>query len=301
MQETITLYLGLEPGKRADLEVVGLSAAAFSDAVREIAFILDPSLEIRIEFDSGTEGSLKLKAILRSLRSADAARNTLITVVCTVALTLAADLRTYSVGKLIDRLLLPEQRQELSDHDVDRIAKAVTNIQSGRIAKEPIQEMYKQLDRDPVIESVGAVTKPDEKPDAPIPRSEFPIRAGIVQAVETTPNSRVTPTTERLTLISPVLLLANRVWRFRSPLGEFSYLMADDKFLSDIFLGKRKLPMKENIQITAKVDTIEEFAGGVWTPKHRIINKVVRIHKNAKQSDLFSQPKKRKASSKKKR
>jgi hypothetical protein len=51
--------------KRADFEVVGLSAAAFAEAVKEIAFILEPGLEVRLEFDSGTEGSLKLKAIIK--------------------------------------------------------------------------------------------------------------------------------------------------------------------------------------------------------------------------------------------
>jgi hypothetical protein len=40
MQETISLYLELPKGKRADFEVVGLTAAAFADAVKEIADII---------------------------------------------------------------------------------------------------------------------------------------------------------------------------------------------------------------------------------------------------------------------
>jgi hypothetical protein len=46
VEEIITLYLGLKEGQRADFEVVGLSAAAFAEAVKEIAFILEPGLEV---------------------------------------------------------------------------------------------------------------------------------------------------------------------------------------------------------------------------------------------------------------
>jgi hypothetical protein len=78
VEETITLYLGLKAGQRADFEVVGLSAAAFAEAVKEIAFILEPGLEVRLEFDSGTEGSLKLKAIIKSLTTPEGLRNALL-------------------------------------------------------------------------------------------------------------------------------------------------------------------------------------------------------------------------------
>jgi hypothetical protein len=59
--------------------------------------------------------------------------------------------------------------------------------------------------------------------------------------------------------------------------------------------------MKQGIQITAKIDTDEEFEGNVWVQKQRFITHVVRVHNEKKQSDLFAKPKKRKASKKKKR
>jgi hypothetical protein len=67
--ESITLYLGLKPGEKADFEVVGLAAAAFAEAVKEIAYILEPGTEVRLEFESGLEGSLKLKALLKTAQS----------------------------------------------------------------------------------------------------------------------------------------------------------------------------------------------------------------------------------------
>lgn len=297
MTETISLYLGLKPGERADFEIVGLAAAAFAEMVKEIAYFQDPLTEVRLEFESGLEGSLELKAVLKTLGSKEGRRGLLIGVVSTVCLVLVNDLRMYGVEKLLDHYLMPEQRRTLTDEDIERIAKAVKDTNEGKIAKEPKQRMYRQLDRDPAIESVGSITKPRTKPIDPIPRSEFQVQAGLVPIVEPTPRSRTAITTDLLTVISPVLLNTDRVWRFESALGEHSYHMADLKFLSDVLNGKFKL--KEGIQITAKVETLEALEGGVWVPKQRTILKVVRRHRMFK-PDLFSH-KKKKAPKKKKK
>jgi hypothetical protein len=301
LEETITLYLGLKEGEKADFEVVGRASAAFAEAVKEISYILEPGLEVRLEFDSGTEGSLKLKAILKSLHSSESRRAALLAIIGTIGTVLIADLRGYGTGKLLDRLFAPEQREQLSDEDVERIAKAVMAIKQGRIAKAPMQQMFKQLDRDPTIESVGAITKPDDKPSDPVPRSEFQIRAGIAPIVQTSPRTRTTPSTERLTLIRPVLLDSDRPWRFASPLGELPYRMDDKKFLKELLDGKAHLSMKSGIQISARVETDEELEGGVWVPKLRRITKVIRVHKKPEIQDLFSDPKKGNASKAKKR
>jgi hypothetical protein len=67
--ESITLYLGLKKGEKADFKIVGLAAAAFAEAVKEIAFILEPGLQVKLEFESGLEGSLKHgSAMERGLR-----------------------------------------------------------------------------------------------------------------------------------------------------------------------------------------------------------------------------------------
>lgn len=299
MAESITLYLDLKPGEKADFEVVGLAAAAFAEAVKEIAFILEPGLQIKLDFESGLEGSLKLEAILKSLNAADGRRGALVGIVSAVGLMLVTDLRQYGVGKLLDRYLMPEQRQSLSDEDIERIAKAVRGVHEGRIAKAPVKEMYRQLERDAAIESVGSIAKPDAKPIDPIPRSEFPIRAGIAPRVDDTPKSRRSVTTENLILITAVFLHADRVWRFQSHFGEHSYHVLDLKFLDDALNGKFK--MKEGVEITAEVETLEENEGGLWIPRRRSILKVLRRKKSLKQPDLFTPEKKPKTGGKKKK
>jgi hypothetical protein len=297
LEETISLYIGLEPGARADFEVVGRAAAAFADVVKEIAYNLEPGLEVKLEFDSGTEGSLSLNAILKSPSDKRAA---LIAIAMVVGGWFVQDLRTYGVGKFMDAYLMPEQKKALSDEDIERIVKRLQNVMDGKIAKEPVQQVYRELERDKAIKSVGTVSKPGTKPANPVPREQFQTVAGILPSVQATPKRRKKTTRERLTLISPVLIEGHRHWRFRSGAGEFGYAIEDEKFLKSLLSGRRKVPMKEGIQITALVDTYEENEGEVWVIKDRQIAVVERVHRSITHGDLFSPPKPKKTKRNKK-
>jgi hypothetical protein len=93
LQETISLYLELKQGEKPDFEVVGLAAVAFAEAVKEIAYILDPGLEVRLEFESGTESSLILNAVLKTLKSREGQRGTVIGIVLGTSIAFVGDVR----------------------------------------------------------------------------------------------------------------------------------------------------------------------------------------------------------------
>jgi hypothetical protein len=297
LQETISLYLDLKKGEKADFEVVGRAAAAFAELVKEIAFVVEPGIEVRLEFESGTEGSLSLNAILKELKTPAGRRAAMIGIVAAVATTFVQNAVSYGYQRLFDELFPKEEGVHLAQEDIERIVRAMKAVDEGKIAKEPAREVYKQLERDSRIKSVGTVTEKIGKPIQPVPRTDFPTRAGIVQPVETSPKSRKARSRERMVLISPVLLSADRMWRFRSLSGEAGYHMKDEKFLSGLLSGRRKLPMAEGIQITAEIETHEKFEGGVWVPVERFVTRVVTVHRPAKQLDLFApapKPKRRK-------
>jgi hypothetical protein len=301
MQQTISLYLELKPGEKPDFEVVGLSAAAFAEAVKEIAYIIDPGLDVRLEFESGTKGSLSLNAILKTLGSEDGRRGTLYGIILGVAAMFVNDARQWTTNRFLDSFFPPDVRLPLTDDEIDRIARAIRDVSDGKIARVQRQKVFRQLDREPAINSVGTITQPDMQPPDPVPRTEFQARAGVIQPQEVSPRTRIGRSTEKLTLVSPVLLPADRVWRFQSPFGEFSYHLSDEKFLGDLLSGRRRLPMKAGIQITVDIETHEAIEGGVWVPKRRVIVKVKRVHREReRESELFAQPKKRKRSKNKK-
>ena len=100
--QRISLYLDLVPGQKADLEVVARAALAFSAAVKEAAFILHPGMEITLELQSGTEGSLSLNTIIRWVKAtAVPDRATLRALGYLVLVWFAADVRTYGVGEVL--------------------------------------------------------------------------------------------------------------------------------------------------------------------------------------------------------
>src|SRR5689334_10882990 len=66
-QETpLSLYIELEEGTKPDIEVVARAALAFGQGIREAAFVIDPSLEVRVQLVSGSESSLSLNSLIRA-------------------------------------------------------------------------------------------------------------------------------------------------------------------------------------------------------------------------------------------
>jgi hypothetical protein len=51
----ISLYLDLEDGHNASLVVIAKASLAFANAVEELAFIMEPGINVTIEFVSGTQ------------------------------------------------------------------------------------------------------------------------------------------------------------------------------------------------------------------------------------------------------
>ncbi len=69
--EPFSLYLDLEPGQLIDLDSAAKISLALSSAIREAAFVLDPSISVRVMLLSGTEGSFSLNTFIKSLKPKD--------------------------------------------------------------------------------------------------------------------------------------------------------------------------------------------------------------------------------------
>src|SRR5258706_16305025 len=108
----ITLYLDLEPGKVADLEVVARAALALSAAIQDLAYVVDPSLDIRIELASGTEGSLSLNTILRNLKDHKGESLTLGALALIILTWLGGHALDYAFDKVADAITGNEEGGE---------------------------------------------------------------------------------------------------------------------------------------------------------------------------------------------
>jgi len=288
MQETVSLYLDLEQGQKADLEVVSRVAIALSEAIREVAYVLDPSIEIRIEFVSGTEGSLSLNNVLRTIADKATDPETLRTIVVVVVLWFAKEGASYGFQKGMDLVVGSAPiTQKLSEDDIAKIADRVKFVIDGGVAKQQVEQVYRELERDTAIKGVGATPLPSKRPDSIVPREEFSTRSGDINgSVEVLPDRRERVSEEVLTLISPVLLPGSRRWRFSSREGEFGAPIQDQEFLDNLLSGTIALPMTAGIQITAELKTVEEFRDQVWHPTERSVSKVVSVKAAPGQSSL---------------
>ena len=99
-------------------------------------------MDVSVEFVSGTEGSLSLNTILKSVRPDPVA---LRAVALIILGWFASDLRTYGVIKFLDTYLPTEQRATLSDEDIKRIMRALQQSLDGKIAKEPVNQVYREI------------------------------------------------------------------------------------------------------------------------------------------------------------
>ena len=175
MEQPITLYLDLREGTKADLMVVAKAALAFDAAVKEMSYVLDPSITVRLEFDSGTEGSLKLNSIIKTIKGTLTDKATLKAVALIIIGWIASDVRSYLTQEAIDNVVKEELQDEntLSDDDIRRIANEVAKALRGRVAEKQINKVYEELERDESIKGVGVTTNPDKKPRLIVPRDNL--------------------------------------------------------------------------------------------------------------------------------
>jgi hypothetical protein len=210
--EPISLYLDLAPGEKADLEVVARASLAFAAAIKEAAFVLDPTLAVHLELTSGTEGSLSLNSVIRSVKDSATDRDTLKTIAILVSLWFMKETANWAHHRVLDALSKNEAAVGLTPVQQQRIAARVVTVLNGKVAEQELKTIYAELERDRSITGVGASTLPGVRPAEIVPRSEFAARSSTEgRQVDTLDEStRETTARERVNLISPVLTLANR-------------------------------------------------------------------------------------------
>ncbi|HVV28546.1 MAG TPA: hypothetical protein VHC40_11335 [Rhizomicrobium sp.] len=281
----ISLYLDLEPQTAPDIEVVAGASLAFAALIKELAYFVDPSLEIRIEFQSGTEGSLSLNSRIRELKRKATDPKTLAAIALAVVSYFSHEITDWTTERLFDHVMIRDDgHAELSQHDINEIAENVADLLKKKTALSQAQKVYQHLERDIAIKGVGVTQRSGERPTDIVPRAEFPARIAAPSPVEMQTRKRKTPFSGRLTLVSPVLLRADRRWKFIGPMGEFGAIIEDQAFVDRALSGHVR--MAEGTQLNVNMETIEEFDGRVWHVKEYRILKVKSARRPPHQRSL---------------
>lgn len=288
----LSLYLDLEKGATADLEVVSRAALAWSAAIKELAFILDPSLEVRVEIASGTPGSFSLNSLIKAVRKAQNEPVTFRALAIVLALWLGGKVVDHYTDGWIDKLPggKAEEVAALSEDQMDQLAEKVVRGLEAKKAKQHVQELYREAERDPVIIGVGVTEKAGERPEVIVPRSEFAFRAGHSQIRTVTVTKRLVPAKMTVTLIKPVLVPGDRKWGLLTPFGELGFKIKDKVFVERVLSGTTSVPMVAGIEMDVETETTEEMQNGVWVPVDRVVTHVSGLRSPPEQGALFSLP-----------
>lgn len=286
-EATVSLYLDLERGETADIEVVSRAAIAFSAAIKALAAEIAPGVDVRVDLVSGTEGSLSLNSLIKGAGLL-VTKERLINIALGIALYFALETRDYTVGRLLDHLTGNDEASaetHLSEEDVQRLAAAFEK----RVAEKHVQQIFKEVERDPAITGVGATTKPGKRPAIVVPRAEFRERSGVVIRQETVLR-RTVPERMSAVLVSPVLVEGTRRWKFRGPYGEFGAPIKDASFTDRVLSGTTSVPMVAGILMDIEVETEEELRDGVWVPGDHVVTHVFGLQPPAtvEQASLFA-------------
>ncbi len=288
---TVSLYLELEEGQVADMETVARAAIAFSQAIKSLAFQLDPAAEVRVELESGTEGSLSLNTLIRLFGKLKSDHPLAVGIAAGAVAWFTAQGGSYAFSKIADAIVDDDGKAPITQEQAKDIIERLDKLSVGRPPSPQVQGVYRAIEHDPAIKGVGVTTIRGAKPENIVPRSEFRERAGLAPRV-TTLTTRHREATETITvvLVSPVLEEGDRRWRFRAPTGEFGAPVKDAEFLQRVLSGTTAIPMRAGIEMKIELQVVEDFENGVWVTKARNVVRVLGLKGPAVQADLLPPP-----------
>ncbi len=284
----LRLYYSLEEGHTANAEVIARASLAFIAGVKELSYVLNPSLEVQVGISGHSDGSL-WEDLLLLVDKAKAEYHSHPTryglALAALAWIMAPPLeraRDIAWQPIIDKYL-----PEASPEDVTEAKRLIERAQSGNIATRQKEQFYREVARDTGIKGVSANIE-REKPVWTVLREEFPAYSGRGEVIESELD-RTTVGTMRVIILSPVLEVSNRRWKFATAQGEFGASVKDQAFLEQIVAGQTRVRMRGGVELDVDLETRERLVDGVWTVTERNVLRVLDIREpeRTRQSDLF--------------
>jgi hypothetical protein len=285
----LRLYYDLEENETANAEVVARASLAFVAGVKEIAYVIDPSLVLKIGIEGHADGSL-WEDLLLLVGKATAEYESRPTRYY-IAIAALAWIMTPPAERLRENWWQPFLEKYLpnaSEAEKKAAKKAAELGGNGKIAAREKQQFYREVGRDTAITAVAANVE-RKRPALLVPRSDFPLFSGQSAVIESDLD-RTTAGPMRVIILSPVLEISNRRWKFATAQGEFGAAIKDRPFLEKIVAGLTPVRMRGGVELDVLLETKERLVDGVWTVVERNVLHVDDIIEPAssRQGSMFS-------------
>lgn len=284
MQQELVFYIQLKDGTKADLFAVANASLSLVSLIKEVSYIIDPTIEVKVEIESGTEGSLSLNSIIRFFSYNAFHKSKARIIIIAVSIWFVQEVASYAIQEMIEKLTgNDESSSEVSN---DEIYREIQEILKKMLAADRAKSVYEHLNYDENITGFGVSLRKGEKPISIVPRENFqdkwaslPIEEHIVQ--------RVRREEQMLTVVSPILQDSKNKWRFISKDGTIYAHFDDNEFRGRLLSGEYSIPMTKGIVFHATVDIVEEYEDNVWVIKERRVKKVLSVSIKHEAMDLF--------------
>jgi len=281
----ISIYFGLEQGKSANLEIIAEAAISWVGAIREMAHIVDPSLNVSVEILDGDRSSLWINTLTNlesKLERVDRggeefprlwalAKGFAFIVVATPLAVTSEDVWravSHDDQAVVGKLSPEAEKQLIADFE-----KALRHD----VARPQKQQFYRSAEKDTSITEVGVAVSPKKPLALSIKRDRFVAYASSGVTQENTENTRKRTETVEVTLVSPVLENVERSWRFiRAGFPEFGAVMRDKAFLAAVEHGGVHIELRKGIQMLLEMEFREKFENNLWVTLERSVLQVLR-------------------------
>jgi len=279
----ISLYFGVDLGKRADLETIALASLEWANLIRDIASVVAPDVEFDIEFVESQDGSVWLSNLLTAVKEGD--RKALGAIVGAVliffamgpALHLQADFGDWLLNELGH-----EHTVSLTEEDKNEIVSRIIQALDETRLEERRRSIVEIAERDEEVKSIGVDLKPRlEGPITKISREQFPSYHAlppVPKAKEPKEDNVIYERNIDVTIVRASLREGEKKprWRFRHGDEEWSATLTDEGFIWAINEEKTGLPLAagQHMRIDVAID-LKRDDEGEWVPKNR---RVVRVH-----------------------
>lgn len=284
----LRLYYQLEKGHTANAEVVARASLAFIAGVKELSYVLDPSLTVQVGIQGHAEGSLWEDLLL--LVDKATAEYGLRPTRYDLALAAIAWILTPPFERARDiawEPILDRYLPEATSEDIAEAKRLIAAAEDGKIAQREKQQYYREIGRDTGITAVS-VNIDRHAPTWFVKRADFPAYSGQTPVIDSSLD-RSTVGPMRVIILSPVLEVSNRRWKFATPQGEFGATVKDREFLEQIVAGQTSVRMRGGVELEVELETKERLIDGVWTVQERNILRVLDINEPAatRQGSMF--------------
>lgn len=287
----ISLYFGVDTGKRADLEVIAKATVEWIEVIRELASVVAPGVEFEIEFVQSEEGSVWLSNLLKAAKDGD--RKALAAITYAVLIFFAAGPALHlqaDVGDAFWERLGHEHEVQLSEEDKIDIANKVVEAIEQTSVEDHRRKLIRQVEKDSDIDSVGVGYMPNpEGPIASIGREHFPtIGAKVPQSRVTIVRDTDTKQNVRVKIIRANLEEgdAKPRWRFSEGDTKWSADIEDEEFVLALNSEKTGLPLAVGQTLIVDVAIDSKMVEGAWQEENRRIIRVIEPRVNRRQGSL---------------